>query len=122
VVPVLLQQLLLDRRLDLRERRQLRRLDRAERLDDVVTELRVDRMRDLTGLHQERGLVERRDGLTFRNRQLAALVLRAWILRILLRELGEVRAVLNLRVQLVRERLTLDEDVRDHALLGNAVL
>ena len=47
VVPLLLEKLLLDRRLDLRERRRLRRLDRAERLDDVVAEVGLDRVREL---------------------------------------------------------------------------
>ena len=40
------------------ERRRLRRLDGAERLDDVPAELRLDRLRELVRLQRERDLVE----------------------------------------------------------------
>src|SRR5205823_1810870 len=111
-----------DRLLDLREGRQLGGLDRTERLDDVVAELGLHRMRDLTRPHEERGLVERRDRLALRDRELAAQLLRARVLRVLLRERGEVGAVLNLRVERVGERLALDQDVRNVSLLRRAVL
>ena len=88
----------------------------------MVAVLRLHGARDGVLRQQERGLVERLDRLAAGNRELAALVLRARVLRVLLGELREVRAVLDLRVQLVGERLLRDEDVADVAALRRAVL
>src|SRR5437773_2352100 len=68
LVALLLELGLLDRRLDLRERRRLGLLDRPERFDDVVAERGLHRARDLARRQQERGLVERTDGLALRDR------------------------------------------------------
>src|SRR5205814_149412 len=88
---LLLEELLLDRRLHVLERCRPRRLDVGERLDDVPAVLRLDRPRDLALVEEERGLVERRSGLALHDRELAALRARARILRVLLGESGEVR-------------------------------
>src|ERR1043166_8010327 len=80
LVALLLEQLLLDRGLDLRERRRLRLYDGPERLDDVVAERGLDRARHLARLQQESGLVERGDSLPLGDGQLAADLLRAGIL------------------------------------------
>src|SRR5262249_33659710 len=101
-VALLRQQLAADLRLQrLVERLGRRRLDIADRLDDVVAVLRLHRPRDRVRLQEERRLVERRDGLAAGDRQLPALVLRARVLRVLLRQGGEVRARLQLVVELV---------------------
>src|SRR5438552_9323281 len=102
VALALLQELLADRRLDVLERRRLRRLHVGESLDDVPAVLRLDRPRDLSLVDEERGLVERTCGLTLHDRELAALRARARILRVLLRQRSEVRSCLDLVVELVR--------------------
>src|SRR4029453_14206530 len=94
-------ELRLDLRLDLSQWRDRPGLDRRKRLDQVVPELRLDRLRQLVRLERERGLVERRDGLSARDRQPAARVLRARVERVLLRKGREVGTVLELRVRLV---------------------
>src|SRR5581483_8301028 len=115
---LLLQQLLADRRLDLGERRRLALRRVLLGADDVPAELRLDRFRDRPGLERERRLVELGDGLATRDRQLPALRLRARILRVALRQGAEVRAVLQLVVQPIGQRLRLDEDVADDARRG----
>src|SRR6266540_1750644 len=72
LVPLLLEELLADRLLDLREGRDLGGLDGPHGLDDVVAELGLYRVGDLSGLQGERGLVERPHGLALGDRQLAA--------------------------------------------------
>ena len=96
-------------------------MDVREGLDHVVAELGVHRLRDLAGLQRERGLVELRNRLAPHDRQLAALVLRARVGRVFLGEGGEVglrlqarrRRPAELRVDRVRKRLLLHQDVRD---------
>src|SRR3954453_11514545 len=122
VVLLLLLELLPDRRAHLRKRRRRRRLHAGGRLDDVVAVLGVHRLRDLAGLQAERRLVERRHRLALRHRQLSAVRGRSRVLGVLLRELREVPAALQLLVETVGERLLRDEDVADIAALRLHVL
>ena len=93
-----------------------------ERLDDVVAELGLDRLRDRVLPEREGDLVERGHRLPARDGQLAARALRGRVGRVLLRERREVGAVLELGVQVVGLLLRLDEDVADVAALGLLVL
>src|SRR3954469_11432755 len=121
LVLLLLLQLLLDRRRDLLLRRRRARMNGRDGLDHeppvlCVVHRRVNGVR----LLGERDLVELRDRLTLRDGELAAVVLRARVLRELLRE-GAPRlrvAGLQLRVDRVGAALRLDEDVTDVAGLG----
>src|SRR5581483_498428 len=103
LITVLLQELLPDRLLDLRERRRLPGRRGLQRLDDVPAVLRVHGLRDRARLQGEGGLVELRNRLPLLDRQLSALCLRARVGRVLLGEGGEIAAVLDLGVQLVGE-------------------
>src|SRR5260221_7185260 len=108
--------------------------DRAARLvvddlDDVIPELGGDDAADLSGLQLERDLVEFRNHLAFREGAQIAALRGAAVLRVLLRELGEVGAGLRLlqdRVDLrarllfrrrVRLRVDADVDVARHVPL-----
>src|SRR5262249_61748847 len=97
---LLLREVRLDLRLDFLERLRVGRLDRRDRLDDVPAELAVHRLRDLVRLEGERRLVERRHRgdacaalAAVRDTELAALRSRARVLRVLLRQRREARAV-----------------------------
>src|SRR3954469_8448203 len=124
VLLLLLEELLLDRRLDLIEgdRPRLRGgLHRAERLNHVPPELRVHGLRNLMRLQPESCLLERSHGLEraadcllLADRQQTATRL-AWIDRVFARERREVAAVLQLVVDRQRERLLLDEDMPHRA-------
>ena len=89
----------------------------------------MHRLRNLAGLQRERGLVELRNRLAPHDRQLAALVLRARVGRVFLGEGGEVglrlqarrRRPAELRVDRVRKRLLLHQDVRDVPRLGSRI-
>src|SRR5947208_14764707 len=115
---LLLGQVRLDLRLDLLEGLGMGRLDRPERLDDVPAVHAVNRLRDLVRLEREGGLVERRHrllaraaGAAVRDTALPALRRGSRVLRVLLRQLGEARAVLQLRRDVARKALAVDEDV-----------
>ena len=73
----------------------------AEHLDDVPAELRLDRIGEIARLRGEDELVERRDRAALERGELAAVGLRGRVLRVLLRELREVRAALDLVVELL---------------------
>src|SRR5206468_2199766 len=116
LIAVLLLELGADRLCDLRLRR---RLDVADELDhEPAVLLGVDGFEERAGLCVgEDGSIELGHVLALLRRVLAADVLRAGILRVLLRQLGDVRAALDLRVDRVRERLLVlaDEDLLDVA-------
>src|SRR4051794_26228907 len=109
-----LQELRLDLRLERRvERLDAGRLDRAERLDQVVAELRLDGAADDALRDLEGGLVELGHRLALRDvAQVAALDGRRLVGRVLLGERPEllVRAD-QLLVELVGQGLLLDQDV-----------
>src|SRR5262245_16472669 len=122
---VLGEELLADGFLHLRVGRRLRGragLDRPERLDDVPAELRVHGLRDLVGRDREGDLLELGHEPALdrgARRQLAAVLGRRSVGRVLLRELRELaRVLLQLRVEVVGLRLRLHEDVTDVAALG----
>ncbi len=60
----------------------------------MVPVLRLDRLRDLVRVEREGRLVERLDRLALAHGELPALLLRARVLRVLLRQRREVRTVL----------------------------
>ena len=107
------------------ERALVRGLDFLE-LDHVPAELGLNRRRDLAGLHREHRLGELRHvGLAGRPAELAALILRAGVGGVLLRQRGEIAARLRLCGDLVgsflRGRVVaagLDQDVARAAPLG----
>src|SRR6185437_1966661 len=71
-------------------------------LQDVVAELRLDDARGLSGSQRERRLVELGNGLTaVQPSEFAALVLAAGVVGVLLGQLGEVAASLDLLQQIV---------------------
>src|SRR5687767_13465852 len=73
--------------------------------DDVISEARPDRSADLALLHREERIGERRlVGLACRPAEIAALRLRADVVRILASELGEIRTTLRLFEQRLRAR------------------
>ena len=110
-VLLLLEQLRGDLLLDLGELLGRRLDDVVDGFDDVPAELGLHGLGELAGLELERDLVEGRHSRAFLRCELAAVVLRRGILRVLLRELGEVGAVLELTVDLVGLSLRLHEDV-----------
>src|SRR3954451_8605678 len=109
-VLLLLQEGRLDRVLDLLERGRRGGLDRGEDLDDVPAELGLDRLREIAGVGGEDELVERRNGAALEGRELAAVGVRT-LLRVLLGELGEIGAGLDLVVELLSLRLRLHQDL-----------
>src|SRR5207247_3806133 len=113
---ILLLELSADRRGDLRLGR---RLGVSEELDhEPAVLLRVDRLEESALLRaREHRSVELRHVLALLRRVLAADVLRAGVLRVLLRELREVGAALHLLVDRLRQRLLAlpDEDLLDVA-------
>ena len=117
------EELLLDRRLHLGQlRRRFFVLTGVSAWMTCQPYGRLDRLPELVGLEREGGLVELGHLPALRDRELAARVLRARVGRVLLRERREARAALELLVDLVGERLLLDEDVADVAALGLDVL
>src|SRR5438034_11397603 len=77
---------------------------RALHLDDVVTELRLHRRRDLAGLEPERDVLELLDHQAASEpAQLAALLARDAVRRILLRHVGEAGTVAQRDEQRFRE-------------------
>src|SRR5262245_39940983 len=125
---LLLGELQLDLRLDLGEGLLVGRSDRRQRLDDVPAVDALHGLRDRVSLERERGLVERGHGLltraartAVRDAELAAVLRRARVLRVLLRQRREALPVLELRLDLVCERLAVDEDVPDLAGLRSRV-
>ena len=75
----------------------------------------MDRRRDLVGLERERGLVELGDSLALLHGELAAVHARPRVLGVFLRELREIAARLQLRLERVRQLLAVHEDVTDVA-------
>src|SRR6476660_4308402 len=108
---LLSEELLLDRCLHFGQLRHLLRLDRRQRLDHVPAVGRLDGLPELVGLEREGDLVELGHLAALRDRELATRVLRARVGGVLLGERREARAVQELLVDLVGERLLLDEDV-----------
>ena len=100
-------------------------------LDDVEAELRLHQVAELAGLQRERRLVELRHHLALAEEvEVAALGLAGFVLRVLLRELREVRARLDLGAAGLRPAssrrlvlaLGLEQDVAGADLLGRRVL
>ena len=108
--------------LDLGERGDRAGLDVRERLDQVVAELRLDRLRQLVGVEREGSLVERGDGLALGDGELAARVLRAGVDRVRLGECREVAAVDELGADPVGVGLGLHEYVANGARLRDRVV
>ena len=71
-------------------------------LDHVIAELSLDRSTNLALLHAEERILERPDEhAALSPPELSALRRRSWILRVCLRERGEISAILELRCQLL---------------------
>src|SRR5262245_21730088 len=89
-------------------------------LDDVPTELRLERLCDLSRLQLESRLLELRYHLpTRKEAKFAALILRAWVLGVFFREGGKIGPVQDFLEQVARLVLALDQNVpRAHLLLG----
>src|SRR4051812_29517285 len=122
LLDLLLCQLLLDSRLHFRERRKLG-LAHVVELDDVVTEARLHRrLGELAFVELHHGIGEVLvEGGRHVPVEVAATLLRAGVLGVLLREVGEAAAFLKLADQVLRLVLVVDQDVARAVLLVAAL-